>query len=348
MAQATWQSTPVDCPQLVVPPRRRPGAWHFFVKHQLATIGLLVLGLLGLVALLAPAIAPYDPNAISLEILAGPSAAHLLGTDDVGRDMLSRLIFAARVSLTVGLVSSILTVVLGVLVGSLAGYLGGIVDTLLSAFINIMLSIPVFPLALVLGSFLTTDLTFVVLIIGCLSWMGVARIIRAEFLSLKEREFTQAASAVGVPAYRIVLRHILPNTLCPIIVAATLQVASGILLESSLSYLGYGIQPPTASWGNMLPECAALFAHGARDGHLSGCAHFADGDCHQFCRRRPARCAGPAPADLGYEEECDDCRRGAPSTRLDCDRFARDEQERSSGQRNDAPPGSAGRRGNGF
>ncbi len=141
---------------------------------------------------------------------------------------------------------------LGVVLGSLAGYFGGVVDTLLSAFINIMLSIPVFPLALVLGSFLTTDLTFVVLIIGLLSWMGVARIIRAEFMSLKEREFSQAAQALGVPTGRIILRHILPNTMGPIIVAATIQVASGILLESSLSYLGYGIQPPTASWGNML------------------------------------------------------------------------------------------------
>ncbi len=251
MAQATSLSTAAS-PLLIAPARRRPGLAHFFVKHQLATLGIIVLAVLGVAAVFAPAIAPYDPNAISLDILAGPSAAHLLGTDDVGRDMLSRLIYASRVSLTVGLVSSILTVVLGVIVGSLAGYFGGLVDTVLSAFINIMLSIPVFPLALVLGSFLTTDLTFVVLIIGLLSWMGVARIIRAEFLSLKEREFTQAASAVGVPVSRIIMRHILPNTLCPIIVAATLQVASGILLESSLSYLGYGIQPPTASWGNML------------------------------------------------------------------------------------------------
>lgn len=252
MAQATLTRPVLENPLLIAPARRRPGLMHFFLKHQLATLGLLVLAILGFAAVFASVLAPYDPNAISLEILAGPSPAHLLGTDDVGRDILSRLMYASRISLTVGLVSSILTIVLGVLLGSLAGYFGGVVDTLLSAFINIMLSIPVFPLALVLGSFLTTDLTFVVLIIGLLSWMGVARVIRAEFLSLKEREFAQAAWSVGVPTARIILRHILPNTICPIIVAATLQVASGILLESSLSYLGYGIQPPTASWGNML------------------------------------------------------------------------------------------------
>jgi peptide/nickel transport system permease protein len=252
MAQATALSPAVDNALFTTPVRRRPGVMHFFLKHQLATIGVLVLAILGLAAIFAPLIVHYDPNAISLDILAGPSPAHLLGTDDIGRDMLTRLIYASRVSLAVGLVSSILTVVLGVVIGSLAGYCGGTVDTLLSAFINVMLSIPVFPLALVLGSFLTTDLTFVVLIIGLLSWMGVARIIRAEFMSLKEREFTQAAGALGVPAWRIIVRHILPNTVAPIIVAATIQVASGILLESSLSYLGYGIQPPTASWGNML------------------------------------------------------------------------------------------------
>lgn len=252
MAQATALQPATDKALFAASDRRRPGIMHFFLRHQLAALGFVVLAILGLAAIFAPLLVPHDPNAISLDILAGPSPAHLLGTDDVGRDMLTRLVYASRVSLSVGLVSSILTVVLGVMIGSLAGYFGGWVDTLLSSFINVMLSIPVFPLALVLGSFLTTDLTFVVLIIGLLSWMGVARIIRAEFMSLKEREFSQAAQALGVPTWRIIARHILPNTAAPIIVAATIQVASGILLESSLSYLGYGIQPPTASWGNML------------------------------------------------------------------------------------------------
>ena len=245
-------STPISTALGHASARKRPGILHFFWKHQLATLGLIVLALLGFAAIFAPLVTPYNPDAISLEILAPPSPAHILGTDDIGRDMLARLVYAARISLTVGLVSSILTVVLGVLIGSVAGFFGGRVDTLLSSFINIMLSIPMFPLALVLGSFLETNLTFIVLIIGLLSWMGVARIIRAECLSLKEREFCQAAWAMGVPTFRIIARHILPNTLGPIIVAATLQVASGILLESALSYLGYGIQPPTPSWGNML------------------------------------------------------------------------------------------------
>jgi peptide/nickel transport system permease protein len=252
MAEATFSHSTDENALLPAAARRRPGAWHFFRQHQLAMAGAAVLLVLALVAALAQVLAPYNPDAISLEILAPPSGAHLLGTDDVGRDLLSRLMFAARISLTVGLVSSILTVVLGVAIGSTAGYFGGRVDTLLSAFINIMLSIPIFPLALVLGSFLDTNLQFIVLIIGLLSWMSVARIIRAEFMSLKEREFTQAARALGVPNLRIILRHVLPNTLGPIIVAATLQVANGILLESALSYLGYGIQPPTPSWGNML------------------------------------------------------------------------------------------------
>lgn len=231
---------------------RRPRAWRRFWQHRLAAGGAAIIALLLVVALLAPVLVPYDPEAISLEILAPPSAHHWLGTDEVGRDLLSRLMYAARISLTVGVASSILTVLLGVTIGALAGYAGGRVDALISAGINIKLAIPILPLALVLASFLETTLAFVVAIIGLLSWGGVARIIRAEFLSLKEREFVQAARAIGSGASRIVVRHILPNTLAPIIVAATLQVATAILLESALSYLGFGIQPPQASWGNML------------------------------------------------------------------------------------------------
>ncbi|MGQ0569832.1 MAG: ABC transporter permease [Armatimonadota bacterium] len=232
--------------------RRRPKAWHRFWGHRLAVAGACIILTLIMLALLAPVLAPYDPEAISLEILAPPSTRHWLGTDEVGRDLISRLLSAARISLTVGIASSILTVILGVTIGAVAGYAGGRVDALISAGINIKLAIPLLPLALVLASFLETNLIFVVLIIGLLSWGGVARIIRAEFLSLKEREFVQAALATGGTARRIVVHHILPNTLAPIIVAATLQMATAILLESALSYLGFGIQPPQASWGNML------------------------------------------------------------------------------------------------
>ncbi len=249
MLDAVARKAAATAPRAII---RRPRAWRRFWQHRLAAGGAAIIALLLAVALLAPILVPHDPEAISLEILAPPSAQHWLGTDEVGRDFLSRLIYAARISLTVGVASSVLTVLLGVTIGALAGYAGGRVDALISAGINIKLAIPILPLALVLASFLETNLLFVVAIIGLLSWGGVARIIRAEFLSLKEREFVQAARAIGSNAGRVVVRHILPNTLAPIIVAATLQVATAILLESALSYLGFGIQPPQASWGNML------------------------------------------------------------------------------------------------
>jgi len=231
---------------------RRPSAWRRFWRHTPAAGSACVLAVLMLAALLAPVLTPHDPEEISLEIMAPASARHWLGTDEVGRDLLSRLIYAARISLTVGMASSVLTIFLAVTIGALAGYFGGRVDALISSVINIKLAIPVLPLALVLASFVETNLTFVVLIIGLLSWGGVARVIRAEFLSLKEREFVQAAFALGAGTARIIVRHVLPNTAAPIIVATTLQVAGAILLESALSYLGFGIQPPQASWGNML------------------------------------------------------------------------------------------------
>ena len=240
-------------------PGRTESVWQRFRRNRLAVVGLGVFFLMILGAIGAPLVAPYDPDAISYDFLAPPSKGHLLGTDDVGRDELSRLIFASRISLTVGVCVSIVTVAIGTLVGSLAGYYGGRIDAWISGGINVLLSIPMIPLAMVLGAFLKTDLLFVVLILGFLSWTGTARIIRAEFLSLKEREFTLAARVMGASDVRIIVKHILPNTVAPIIVAATLQVATGILAESALSYLGYGIQPPTASWGNMLQNAQRFF-----------------------------------------------------------------------------------------
>jgi peptide/nickel transport system permease protein len=223
-------------------------------KYPLAVFGALILMALAVVAIFADVIAPYDPLKTSLDVLAPPSAEHLLGTDDVGRDVLSRLIFAARVSLTVGVVSMVITVIIGLILGVLAGFYGRWVDLPVSSFINVMLSIPVFPLALVIGSFLDMTLGVIVLLIGFLSWMGVARIVRAEVLSLREREFVEAARSTGASPGRIIRKHIVPNIWNPVIVSATLLVANGILLEAALSYLGYGIQPPTPSWGNMLMD----------------------------------------------------------------------------------------------
>lgn len=220
--------------------------------YPLAVLGGIILALLAIVAIFANQLAPYDPYATSLNVLQPPSQAHLMGTDDVGRDILSRLILGARVSLSVGLGSSILTVIIGLVLGMMAGYFGGWIDLAISTFINVMLSIPIFPLALVLGAFLDTDLRFMVLIIGLLSWMGMARIARAEVLSLRSREFVAASSALGSSDFQIIRRHILPNMWNAVIVTETLLVANGILLEAALSYLGYGIQPPMPSWGNML------------------------------------------------------------------------------------------------
>ncbi|MER3450134.1 MAG: peptide ABC transporter permease [Chloroflexota bacterium] len=229
-------------------------AWRTFRRHHLALASAFILALLVLASALAPVISSYDPDAASLNILAPPSPEHPLGTDDVGRDLLSRLLHAGRISLSVGFGAAVLTVVIGVLVGAPAGYYGGRLDALLSGLINVMLAIPILPLALVLSSFVQTNLTFVIFIIGGLSWPAVARIMRAEFLSLREREFVDAARVLGAGSGRIIFIHILPNTLAPIIVAATLQVANAILLESALSFLGYGVQPPQASWGNMLQD----------------------------------------------------------------------------------------------
>ncbi len=231
---------------------RRVTVWQRFRRNRLALFGLVVLVLLVGAAIFAPLVAPFDPDAVSYSVLAPPSPQHWLGTDDVGRDMLSRLIYASRISLTLGVCVSLLTVSIGTVVGCLAGYYGGRVDGLLSSFINVMLSIPMLPLAMVLGAFLQTDLLFLILILGLVTWTGSARVIRAEFLSLREREYVLATRVMGATDARIIIRHILPNAVPLIIVSATLLVASAILTESALSYLGYGIQPPTASWGNML------------------------------------------------------------------------------------------------
>ena len=208
--------------------------------------------LIALVAVLAPAIAPHDPYEIVDRPLRGPGETTTLGTDDLGRDLLSRLIHASRVTLAVGVGAALLTASIGTLVGALAGFHGGRTDTFLSGWINLMLSIPTLPLALVISAFVEVTLPLLILIIGGVSWTGTARIVRAEVLSLRERDFVAAARALGGRDARLVTRHILVNALPPIIVAATLQVATAILAESALSYLGYGIQPPVASWGNML------------------------------------------------------------------------------------------------
>ncbi|MBL6454265.1 ABC transporter permease [Belnapia sp. T6] len=233
----------------------RGGAWRRFRRHRLALAGGLVVALLLAAALFAPWVAPQDPTLLdtSARFLA-PFArpAFPLGTDELGRDTLSRLLYGGRVSLTVGIVAMVTTVLTGALIGILAGYLGGFIDTLLMRFVDTMLCFPQVFLLLVVAAFVPPTLLSISLVIGLTSWMEVSRIVRAEILQLKEQDFIAAARALGASPARIMLRELLPNAAAPILVAATLKVASAVLMESYISYLGYGVQPPLASWGNML------------------------------------------------------------------------------------------------
>lgn len=241
-----------------IPLHRRPESlrtqvWRRFRHNPLAIFGIITLALLALSAIFAPWLAPYDPNAVNpYDALQPPTAAHWLGTDDLGRDVLSRLLFAGRVSLLVGLSTALVAVVVGALMGAVAGFYGGMTDSIIARFIDLMLSLPVVPLALVFSAFVSITPLRLTLILAAVSWMGVARLVRGEFLRLRNAQFTEAARSIGTSNTRIIFVHLLPNAISPIVVAATLLVAYAILIESSLSFLGFGIQPPTATWGNML------------------------------------------------------------------------------------------------
>jgi peptide/nickel transport system permease protein len=227
--------------------------WRHFFKNRLAVAGSVVVILLFAVSLLAPFISPYDPAQIDVgSILEGPSLAHPLGTDQLGRDLLSRMIWGSQISLKVGFVAVGISTAIGLLLGSLAGYYGAWIERIVMRLVDIMLCFPTFFLILAVIAILEPNIWNIMIVIGLTSWMGVARLVRAEFLSLKEREFVLAARAQGVSDWRIIFRHMLPNALAPVLVAATLGVAGAILTESALSFLGIGVQPPTPSWGNIL------------------------------------------------------------------------------------------------
>jgi peptide/nickel transport system permease protein len=195
-----------------------------------------------------------DPTVIN----APPSAAHWFGTDEVGRDILARVIYGGRVSLTVGLLAMLVAITFGTVLGGVAGYFGGMVDGIAMRFTDVMLSIPGIFLIIALSVFLGPSMQTIILAIGFLNWMSVARVVRALFLSLKEQDFVLAAHCLGVQDIRIMWRHMLPNALAPVMVAATLTVGSAILTETAVSYLGLGIQPPLPSWGNMLKNAQVL------------------------------------------------------------------------------------------
>ncbi len=227
--------------------------WERFSHNRLAVAGSILVASLFLVAVLAPLIAPYEYDHIDRDhILEPPSRLHPFGTDDIGRDVLSRMLYGARVSLSVGFVAVGISTAIGIVIGSIAGYYGGMVDRVSMRFVDIMLSIPSFFFILAVIAFVGPSVWNIMVIIGLTSWMGVARLVRAEFLSLKEREFILAAKATGASDLRIIYRHMLPNSLAPVIVSAVLGVAAAVLIESALSFLGLGVQPPYPSWGNIL------------------------------------------------------------------------------------------------
>ena len=224
-------------------------------QNPLALAGLVIIGLIALMAIFATWIAPFDPDAINVKaILLAPSWEHIMGTDGLGRDVWSRMLFGARISLLVGIVAVGISTLIGIILGAIAGYYRGWVDTVIMRFVDIMLSIPTFFLILAVIAFLTPSIWNIMIVIGLTSWMGVTRLVRAEFLSLRGREFVLASQTLGAKDNRLIFGHLLPNSLSPIIVSSVLGVASAVLVESGLSFLGLGVQAPQASWGNILTD----------------------------------------------------------------------------------------------
>ena len=225
------------------------------MRNRFALAGGLTLVVLAVVAVAAPWISPHDPLAVNLsDALLPPSARYPLGTDQLGRDVFSRLIYGTRISLLIGFLSVGIAVLVGTAVGALAGYYGGWLDAALMRLVDTMLAFPSIFLLLAVIALVEPSIYTIMAVIGLTGWMGVARLLRAEILSLKEREFVLAARALGASSWRLIMKHLLPNALAPILVNATLGVGGAILTESALSYLGLGVQPPTPSWGNILNE----------------------------------------------------------------------------------------------
>jgi peptide/nickel transport system permease protein len=224
------------------------------LRHRLAVGGSGVLALVVLISLGAALLAPHAPQAIDLGQLAAtpPSAAHWLGTDDVGQDVLSRLLFGGRLSLLIGVASALLSLAIGVPVGALAGWAGGRLDTMLMRVVDFMLSFPALFLLLIFFSLTPGSATVIVLFLGLFGWMYLARVVRGEFLALKERDYVQGARALGASGWHIIWRHLLPNTLTPIIVTTVLNIAYNMLAEAGLDYLGFGVPSDIPTWGNML------------------------------------------------------------------------------------------------
>jgi len=225
------------------------------LSNPLALSGFIIIAAILLLAMFAPIIAPYDPDAIDVKaILLPPSGVHLMGTDGLGRDVFSRMLYGARISLLVGIVAVGIATAIGVVLGAVSGYYRGWVDVFIMRMVDVMLSIPTFFLILAVIAFLTPSIWNIMIVIGLTSWMGVTRLVRAEFLSLRNREFVMASETLGARDARLIFSHLLPNSLTPVIVTSVLGVASAVLIESGLSFLGLGVQAPQASWGNILTD----------------------------------------------------------------------------------------------
>lgn len=239
-------------------------AWKRFKKNKLALFGLTVISILIVLAVFAPLIAQYDPY-VSVKNEAGlyakleaPSTSHILGTDELGRDIFSRLIYAGRISLSVGLVSVSIATTLGIILGSIAGFYGKWVDNLIMRIVDVVICFPVLFLIITVSTLLKPSIFNVMIVIGLVNWTKTARLVRGEILKVREIEFVTATRALGARKKRIIIKHILPNILAPIMVQATLQTAQAIITEAALSFLGVGVQPPIPSWGNMLTSATSI------------------------------------------------------------------------------------------
>lgn len=229
-----------------------------FLRHRLAVVFTIVFVVLSLIALLAPWIAPYDPNAISASFSAPPNALHWLGTDQIGRDVLSRLIYGMRISLLVGICATLISITIGVVLGLIAGYFGGIIDALIMRFTDMVMSFPYILLVLVAAAIFDPGLVSIILILGFVDWPGITRMVRGNVLSLRESDFVKSALVAGLPRSRILFSEILPNTVAPILIYATNVLAMSMLDEAALSFLGMGVAQPTASLGNMLNAALSM------------------------------------------------------------------------------------------
>lgn len=241
--------------------------WKRFSKNKLALIGTVMIAILVLIALLAPLIVQNDPyisledaNGLVLKNTSPSESGTLLGTDSLGRDVFSRVVYAARVSMSVGIVAVGISVSIGIVLGALAGYLGGWVDLIIMRMVDVVYCFPVMFLVIIIATILSPSIYNIMIVIGLCNWTGTARFVRGEILRVRELEFVQASVSLGATNRRVIFSHIIPNVLAPIIVEATLQMARAILTEASLSYLGVGVQMPTASWGNMLMEANNIAA----------------------------------------------------------------------------------------